>query len=80
MTAPQGDPGVMVTLDSIYKTLLEMKFTLDRVAGEQVNQGKDIADHESRLRSLERGRWPVTSLNILISLGALVLAFLATRH
>jgi hypothetical protein len=33
-----------------------------------------IIDHESRLRSLERGRWPLPALTIVIALASLVLA------
>jgi hypothetical protein len=33
-----------------------------------------IIDHESRLRSLERGRWPLPALTIVMALASLVLA------
>lgn len=36
-----------------------------------------LADHEARLRNLERGRWPLASLTVLIALGSLAIAALA---
>lgn len=36
-----------------------------------------LTDHEARLRTLERGRWPVTSLTVLLALGSLVVAAIA---
>jgi hypothetical protein len=36
-----------------------------------------LTDHEARLRQLERGRWPVTSLTVLLALGSLVVAAVA---
>jgi hypothetical protein len=37
-------------------------------------------DHEVRLRTLERARWPLPSLAVLISAGALLLAVLRPGH
>jgi len=36
----------------------------------------DIADHEARVRTLERGRWPLPSLAALVSIAALVVGLL----
>jgi hypothetical protein len=36
----------------------------------------DHADHETRIRLLERGRWPLPSLAALLSVGALVAAII----
>ncbi len=36
-----------------------------------------LTDHEARLRTLERGRWPLASLTVLIALGSLALAAVA---
>ena len=34
------------------------------------------ADHETRIRSLERGRWPLPSLAVLVAIGSLIVALL----
>lgn len=36
-----------------------------------------IADHEVRLRGLERGRWPIQSATILVALAAAVIALVS---
>lgn len=36
-----------------------------------------LTDHEARLRQLERGRWPIASLTVLLALGSLVVAAVA---
>ena len=33
-----------------------------------------LIDHEARLRSIERSRWPVTSLTVLIAMASLAVA------
>jgi hypothetical protein len=35
---------------------------------------RQIADHEARLRVIERSRWPLTSVTVLIAVASLVLA------
>lgn len=39
-----------------------------------------LTDHEARLRQLERGRWPVTSLTVLVGIASVVVAILALTH
>jgi hypothetical protein len=36
-----------------------------------------LVDHEGRLRSLERARWPLPSITILIALGSAAVALVA---
>lgn len=38
---------------------------------------RQISDHEMRLRSLERSRWPLPTVTVLIALASLVVAALA---
>lgn len=35
---------------------------------------RQIADHEVRLRAIERSRWPLTSVTVLIAVASLVIA------
>lgn len=41
-----------------------------------------LTDHEARLRTLERGRWPMASLTVLVALGSLIVAIVVAvyRH
>ncbi|MET7333262.1 hypothetical protein [Nonomuraea sp. NPDC005650] len=81
----QLDPLGPVTIGAreIYDQLLATDRKVDGIRGEvaQVAQAhgelvKDAADHEARIRTLERGRWPLPSLAALISLAALVLTLI----
>ncbi|WP_113699195.1 hypothetical protein [Nonomuraea lactucae] len=87
----QLDPlgPVQIGAREIYDQLLATDRKVDAVRGEvqQVAQAhgellKDLTDHETRIRVLERGRWPLPSLAAVISLVSVVLAvisFIATR-
>lgn len=70
------EPGVTVTLGKIYSTLQEVVgiVTVTKVHVEDIR--KDVEDHDARLDTLERGRWPLPSLGILVALAALVVSFL----
>jgi hypothetical protein len=43
-------------------------------------QLKDIPDHEARLRVLERARWPLPTVALVVSAGAGVGAWVAALH
>lgn len=58
---------IEITAREIYDAVIKLT--------ERVNVHiKQVADHEKRLRSLESNRWPLSSMAILVSLAALVLA------
>lgn len=73
--APRG-VGVTVTLAKIYDKLLEVEriSTVTNVHVENVTA--DVSDHGNRLNSLERARWPLPSLGVLVALAALAVSFL----
>lgn len=70
---PEG--AVVITTADIYRQLIDLTKEVGELKG-AVNKAAEISrtveDHETRLRSLERGRWPLPSLAMLISVGALV--------
>lgn len=61
---------VVATRDAVTAT----RSAIDRLADRYDDTARDVADHEARLRGLERSRWPLPSLAVLISAGALLLA------
>ncbi|MEU9065440.1 hypothetical protein AB0D60_00900 [Streptomyces sp. NPDC048306] len=94
------DPGVYIPpaqmyteLRSLSDGLTRVETKLDGIGQGLTDLGKDVADHETRLRALEtmpktseieprvsaleRGRWPLPSLAALTGIGALVVALLA---
>lgn len=51
----------------------------DRLARIEVKLDMALAnhqDHETRIRALERGKWPLPSLAALVSIGAFIVALL----
>lgn len=70
------EPGVTVTLGRIYARLLEVAdiVTVTKVHVEDIRT--DVGDHGKRLDALERGRWPLPSLSILLGLAALAVSIL----
>lgn len=84
MTDPLGP--VIITAREIYDQLVRVVAAVERLADGLDGQRRDLrdhetehqkveADHENRLRSLERGRWPLPSATILIALAALAVAY-----
>lgn len=70
---PDTGPVVVIGLQQIYEAVVELKGTVSAVAIQHTEQGKDISDHELRIRALERGRWPLPALSILIAAASLAL-------
>lgn len=72
------DPfSVTITGREVYDAVVRLTGRVDVLIEQQTNAVADLKDHETRLRALERSRWPLPSLAVLISLAALVLAFLS---
>ena len=72
------DPGVFISSAQMYTELRSLSDGLTRVEtkldgiGQGLNDlGKDVADHETRIRALERGRWPLPSLAAVLGVGSM---------
>lgn len=65
--------GVLAAHAGMERTLSAHDADLRPLAG----VATDVADHEARLRNLERGRWPLPAVTILIALGSLGVAVVA---
>lgn len=66
------DPGVFISsaqmyteLRSLSDGLTRVETKLDGIAQGMTDLGKDVADHETRIRTLERGRWPLPTIGVL---------------
>ncbi|WP_232788978.1 hypothetical protein [Streptomyces odonnellii] len=71
MTA-QHDPGVHIGIGEMYREVQKLGRSVDRIENkldevlrETTDIRGDVADHETRLRVLERGRWPLPTLGVL---------------
>ena len=89
MTAPQDGVVItladiykqLVTLTTRVDTSLAHQEQADRILAEHEadlrplsGAATQLVDHESRLRAIERSRWPLTSVTILIALASLAVA------
>lgn len=75
MSDPLGP--VYVGAREIYDMVVRVGAAVDRVADQLVDLRKDRDDHESRLRSLEKARWPLPSLALIVSLAAIAIPFVS---
>jgi hypothetical protein len=73
-----GEPLGPVTIGAreIYDQVVRLQVAVERMGDQHIGTADDIKDHEARLRSLERGRWPLPTVSVLVALVALVLAVL----
>lgn len=67
--------GVYITSREIYDAVVRLTGRVDVLIEQQSATQHDVSDHETRLRTLERARWPLPSLAVLASLAALALSF-----
>lgn len=70
---PEG--AVVITTADIYRQLLD----LTKQVGELKGAVSVAADHELRLRALERGRWPLPALAIAVSIASLIAMIIVTK-
>ena len=71
---PDQGPVVVIGLKEIYDALLRLDATVATLVTQGGETSRDLIDHEARLRSLEKGRWPLPSVAALVSIAALVVA------
>lgn len=85
MGAPlPADPGVYISSSQMYQEMRSLHDAVGRVETKldglrdgYVEVRKDVADHENRLRSLERARWPLPTIGALAGVGGAVAAAVA---
>ncbi|MGX1514992.1 hypothetical protein [Streptomyces collinus] len=70
MTTPET--GVYISNGQMYQELrtlsdgvTRVETKLDGIAQGLTEVSKDITDHETRLRTLERARWPMPTIGVL---------------
>lgn len=62
---------------SLHDAVSRVETKLDGLRDSYVEVTKDVADHETRLRTLERARWPLPTLGVLAGLGGTATGLLA---
>lgn len=87
-TPPPEFPSFVVTAKDIYDLALKTSTQLTILLAQHGALDKDLREHqadsrvvhsdqESRLRALERGRWPLPTLATLIALASAIIAAIA---
>lgn len=76
MTTSSGPFSVTITAREIYDAVVRLTGKVDLLIEQQADIKKDKQDHEERIRSLERARWPLPTITVLIALLALIVALL----
>lgn len=69
-------PGVLITGREIYEAVVRLTGRVDVLIAQQDTAKAVDTDHENRLRTLEKARWPLPALATVLSLGALGLGVL----
>ena len=77
MSAPE--PGIYISPSQMYDEVKALTQTVGRIETKVdgfITEAKDIradvADHETRIRSLESGRWPLPALGALAGIAGAV--------
>lgn len=78
------DPGVTIPLGQMYQEVRALAQTVGRIEAKVdgfLDETKDIradqADHEARLRALERARWPLPTIGALTGVAGAAAGVLA---
>ncbi len=76
MTDPSVLGPIVITSREVYDAVVRLTGRVDVLITQQQAAAAETADHETRLRSLERARWPLPSASLLIALAAFIVGFI----
>jgi hypothetical protein len=65
---------VVITARDVYDAVILLKSQVERLVDQNIEMSGDVKDHEQRIRTLERARWPLPTLSALIAVAALLMA------
>lgn len=58
------------------EAVIRIEGALDRITDTAKDQEEALKDHETRLRELEKSRWPIAQISVVIAFLSLVAAIL----
>lgn len=73
---PESFGSVTIGAREIYDALMRLTATVDRMAEQVTDVRSEVADHEQRVRTLERSRWPLPSLAAILAAASLAVAWI----
>lgn len=78
------DPGVYISTAQMYQEVRDLAQTVSRIENKVdsfLDEAKDIRsdvqDHELRIRTLERARWPLPTIGVLAGVAGTALGALS---
>lgn len=81
------DPGVYISPAQTYQevrslaaAMIRIETKLDQLGTDSRALRTDLADHETRLRALERARWPLPTIGALAGVGGAIAGIIALYH
>lgn len=74
MSEPLG--LVVVTAREIYDAVVRLTGRVDVLIEQQATATTELADHENRIRTLERARWPLPSVGVVLAVLSLIVALI----
>jgi hypothetical protein len=66
--------GITITSREVYDAVVRLTGRVDVLISQQSSTQTEVADHETRLRSLEKARWPLPSAAVVLSMIGLIVA------
>jgi hypothetical protein len=72
MPDPLGQ--VVIGAREIYDAVMQVSATVNRLSAQHDDLVRDLQDHEVRIRVLERSRWPLPAVSVLVSVAAVAVA------
>jgi hypothetical protein len=65
---------ILITSREVYDAVVRLTGRVDVLIEQHSATQPDVQDHEVRIRSLERARWPLPSLAVVVGLLSLAIA------
>lgn len=66
--------GIVITSREIYDAVVRLTGRVDVLIAQQEDIKHDLNDHENRIRNIERSRWPLPTVSVLVAIVALIIA------
>lgn len=70
----------MTAIPEASTTTTDLLVVLTRVETKLDISSSQLADHEVRIRSLERSRWPLPTIGVLAAIAATVISLISIIH